>query len=68
MCQIDTTTKPAKELGKAFVTTYISQDDLIKYLVSLKYDWIKATRGNMQSVTLDLEMLFDDLLEFAKGK
>lgn len=69
MCQIQLyPVKPGQEVRKAFVTTYISQDQLIKYLVNLKHEWIKATNGDMQRVTLDLELLFDDLLEFAKGK
>lgn len=63
-------TKPGytwENLQVAKVHHMIDLDWLTNQLVKMRKDWITATHGDMTHVTLDLELLFDDILELLKG-
>ena len=46
---------------KTTVRRYIAIDSLAAQLASWRAEWLAAAGGNLQAVTLDLGMLFDDL-------
>lgn len=47
------------------VITTIDQSALLLYLYNLRAEWANAV-DDMASVTINLDLLFDDLIEFAK--
>lgn len=52
----------------AGVKRMIAADDLAAHLAELRAQWDAATGGKLEAVTINLQMLFDDLQELFSDK
>ena len=58
----------AELAGRAAARRFVAVDDLAARLDDLRAEWAAAAGGNLQAVTVDLGMLFDDLASLFSGE
>lgn len=55
-------------LPEAKARPMIDQDKVLGRIVDLRQQWCEATGGDMTQVTINLELLFDDLIALCCSK